>query len=137
MPTSRDQAKMPRRVLSDSESDIMLSSSVHSDSKLEQGLRRAIADIFEAGNLSELTVKRVRLATENALGLEEGFFKGDANWKAKSDQIIKEEAVCVLRSHYAGLKRIWIGENDSNAALTLFVFIGGENKSARREETEG
>jgi hypothetical protein len=70
----------------------MLSSSIHFDEMLEQALRQSVADIFKTGNLSELTVKRVRLATENALGLEEGFFKGDANWKAKSDRIIKKEA---------------------------------------------
>jgi hypothetical protein len=101
---------MPRRVLSDSESDTMLSSSIHFDEMLEQALRQSVADIFKTGNLSELTVKRVRLATENALGLEEGFFKGDANWKAKSDRIIKKEAVCILHSPTRDSKESGFGE---------------------------
>jgi hypothetical protein len=52
--------------------------------------------VFRIDNLEELTVKRVRLATEKALGLDKGFFKGDERWKTKSDQIIKNEAVCGL-----------------------------------------
>lgn len=67
-----------------------------SDEKLEKALRNTVANIFKTGNLEELTVKRVRLATEKALGLEEGFFRADANWKAKSDEIIKNEVVCVF-----------------------------------------
>jgi hypothetical protein len=34
------------------------------------------------------------LAAERVLELEEGFFKGDSAWKSKSDQVIKDEAVC-------------------------------------------
>jgi hypothetical protein len=49
--------------------------------------------VLRVGNLEELTVKRVRLATEKALGIDEGFFKRDEQWKTKSDQIIKDEAV--------------------------------------------
>jgi hypothetical protein len=66
---------------------------IPSETRLEKALRATVANVFKSGNLEELTVKRVRLATEKALGLEEGFFKGDAAWKEKSEQIIKEEAV--------------------------------------------
>jgi hypothetical protein len=84
--------------MSDSESSLS-SAGIPPDEELEQGLRNAVAKIFKTGNPAELTVKRVRLATEQALGLEEGFFKGDADWKARSDTIIKDEAVRAIHSH--------------------------------------
>jgi hypothetical protein len=90
---------MPRRPViedsSDEETNDGSSNNIPSDESLEQGLRDAVADIFRKENLQDLTVKRVRLATESALDLEEGFFKGHDTWKARSDQIIKEEAVCL------------------------------------------
>jgi hypothetical protein len=81
--------------MSESESDALSSAGIPADAELERGLRNAVAKIFKTGNPAELTVKRVRLATEQALGLEEGFFKGDADWKARSDTIIKDEAVWI------------------------------------------
>lgn len=68
-----------------------------SDDQLERGLRDTVATVFRVGNLEELTVKRVRLATEKALGIDEGFFKRNERWKTKSDQIIKDEAVCGIQ----------------------------------------
>lgn len=67
----------------------------HSDERLEKGLRDTVASIFRSGKLEELTVKRVRLATETTLGLEEGFFKGHEEWKSRSESVIKEEAVFI------------------------------------------
>lgn len=64
-----------------------------SDAILEQVLRDKVAAVFESGDMEELTVKRVRLAVEKTLGLEEGFFKGSPEWKTRSDQIIKDEVV--------------------------------------------
>jgi len=80
--------------MSDSDSEL-LSSRENADEVLEKGLRDAVAKIFQSGRMEELTVKRVRLATEKALGLEDGFFKGDEIWKLRSDRIIKQEAVCL------------------------------------------
>ncbi|OAX84536.1 hypothetical protein ACJ72_01081, partial [Emergomyces africanus] len=77
---------------SDSDSDSLSSTGIPSDTVLEKGLRDTVAGIFKKGNLEELTVKRVRSATEKALGIEEGFYKNDEIWKARSDQIIKQEA---------------------------------------------
>ncbi|KAG5289974.1 transcriptional regulator [Histoplasma ohiense] len=77
---------------SDSDSDSVSSTRIPSDEILEKGLRDTVAAIFKRGNLDELTVKRVRSGTEKALGLEEGFYKNDEVWKARSDQIIKREA---------------------------------------------
>ncbi|KAJ5692490.1 hypothetical protein N7462_001913 [Penicillium macrosclerotiorum] len=83
----------PRYQLSDSESEAEIGTpAVPADNVLEQGLRDEVAAIFNAGNMEELTVKRVRVAVEKKLGLEEGFFKGTGNWKAQSDKIIKQEA---------------------------------------------
>ncbi|KAJ5703843.1 hypothetical protein N7493_010981 [Penicillium malachiteum] len=65
--------------------------SVPSDQKLEKGLRDEVAGIFKMGNMEELTVKRVRLATEKKLGLTEGYFKQTEDWKARSEEIIKSE----------------------------------------------
>lgn len=67
----------------------------YSDERLEKGLRGTVAGIFRSGKLEELTVKRVRLATETTLGLEEGFFKAHEEWKSRSETVIKEEAVCL------------------------------------------
>ena len=81
--------------MSDSDSELLSSPGIPADEVLERGLRDAVAKIFQSGKMEELTVKRVRLATEKALGLEDGFFKGDEIWKPKSDRIIKQEAVCL------------------------------------------
>jgi hypothetical protein len=87
---------MPRRRIIEDSSDEETnnsSNSLPSDDRLEKALRNTVANIFRTGKLDELTVKRVRLATETALGLEEGFFKAHEEWKTRSDQIIKDEAV--------------------------------------------
>ncbi|EAW21657.1 putative transcriptional regulator [Aspergillus fischeri NRRL 181] len=85
----------PRYAVSDSDDDSnssqLAAPSKPSDGALEKALRDAVAKIYQSGKMEELTVKRVRMAAERALGSEEGFFKGDSAWKAKSDQIIKDE----------------------------------------------
>lgn len=86
--------------MSDSESEAPSSNGIPTDHALEKALRKTVASIFKTGNIADLTVKRVRLATEKDLGLEEGFFKGHADWKAKSDTIIKDEAVCASSSPF-------------------------------------
>ncbi|KAK2759824.1 hypothetical protein FQN54_002558 [Arachnomyces sp. PD_36] len=77
--------------MSDSDSGASAPAKLPSDKELTSGLREAVATIFKTGKEEELTVKRVRLAAEKALGLDQGFFRGDAKWKAKSDQIIRDE----------------------------------------------
>ncbi|KAL4926904.1 putative transcriptional regulator [Aspergillus undulatus] len=76
---------------SDSEVAQSVTSPQPSDKKLERALRDVVAGIFKTGKTEELTVKRVRLAAEKALQLEDGFFKSNGDWKARSDQIIKDE----------------------------------------------
>ncbi|EFR02866.1 hypothetical protein MGYG_05867 [Nannizzia gypsea CBS 118893] len=77
--------------MSDSESETRSTSGFRSAKDIEQGLRDTVANIYRSGNLDELTVKRVRLATEQSLGLEQGFLKAHEEWKRKSDEIIKDE----------------------------------------------
>ncbi|KAB8226840.1 putative transcriptional regulator [Aspergillus alliaceus] len=76
---------------SESESELSTAPSVTSDNALEKALRDAVAKVYKSGAMEELTVKRVRLAAEKELGVEEGFFKASRDWKSKSDQIIKDE----------------------------------------------
>lgn len=92
--SDRILAMAPKYGLSDSELESEADTpAVPSDEVLKQGLRDEVAAIFKSGNMEELTVKRVRLAAEKKLGLEEGFFKSTGDWKTRSDQIIKDEVV--------------------------------------------
>lgn len=74
-------------------SDSSLSSVTPSQAALEQALRNAVQRVYKLGNMEELTVKRIRAAAEQDLGLEEGFFKTDTTWKVKSKNIIESEVV--------------------------------------------
>ncbi|KAL4938009.1 hypothetical protein BDV06DRAFT_201908 [Aspergillus oleicola] len=76
---------------SDSEGAESVTSPQPSDKELERALRDVVAKIFKTGKTEQLTVKRVRLAAEQALQIEEGFFKSTGDWKARSDRIIKDE----------------------------------------------
>ncbi|KAI2720599.1 hypothetical protein CBS147332_3839 [Penicillium roqueforti] len=82
----------PKYTLFDSEAEGE-APSTPSHQILEKSLRDQVAAIFKAGNLEELTVKRVRLAAENSLGLTAGYFKTTGDWKARSEDIIKDEVV--------------------------------------------
>lgn len=94
----------PRYALADSDSESEPNGSdappQPSDKELERTLRDTVAEIFKSGKTEELTVKRVRLAAEKALHIEEGFFRSNGDWKGKSDQIIKDEVVCSLGSMF-------------------------------------
>jgi hypothetical protein len=79
--------------MSDSESGISAPAKTPSAKVLTAALQDAVATIFKTGKEEELTIKRVRLAAEKALRLEQGFFRNDEGWKSKSDQIIRDEAV--------------------------------------------
>ena len=67
-----------------------------SNTTLERALRQTVQTIYDGGDLAELTVKRVRRATEVDLELREGYFKDNSSWKERSKQIIEAE---VVRSH--------------------------------------
>ena len=82
-----------------------MSASSHSAATLERGLRRAVQNVYKSGNLEELTVKRVRQAVEVELGLEEGFFKTDLEWRDRSKNLICAEVVSSLSSSSVVLER--------------------------------
>ena len=73
-------------------SDSPLSDAAPDDNVLELELRQVVRGTHAKGNLEELTVKRVRAATEKNLGLKDGFFK-EQRWKDMSKTIIEDEAV--------------------------------------------
>lgn len=73
-----------------------------SNTVLESTLRRVVDELFRAKNFEELTVQRVRLATEKSLGLEDEFFKTDRAWNKKSKTIITEAVVCSRRRRILG-----------------------------------
>ncbi|KGO74583.1 hypothetical protein PITC_002280 [Penicillium italicum] len=82
----------PKYTMSDSESEAEeVVPNNPSDQTLEKGLRDQVATIFKSGNMDELTVKRVRLAAEDTLGLTAGYFKSTGDCKARSENIIKDE----------------------------------------------
>ncbi|KGO52906.1 hypothetical protein PEX1_062340 [Penicillium expansum] len=82
----------PKYTMSDSESEAEVDvPNTPSDQALEKALRDQVATIFKSGNMEELTVKRVRLAAEETLGLTAGYFKSTDDWKARSETIIKDE----------------------------------------------
>lgn len=84
----------PKNALSDSESEPEIDApNIPSDTTLEQALREEVISRWKAGRQDELTVKRVRLATEQTLKLEEGFFKSTGDWKTRSEEIIRSEVV--------------------------------------------
>lgn len=61
-----------------------------SDAILEKTLR----DIVRKAEVDPITVKRVRTAAEERLGLDAGFFKSHDEWNEKSKEIIEDTFVC-------------------------------------------
>lgn len=72
-----------------------LSAHLPTHAELEQALKNVVQTIYKSGDLENLTVKRVRKAAEENLGLDEGFFKDHETWKDKSKDIILAEVVRV------------------------------------------
>jgi hypothetical protein len=101
----------PRYTVADSDSESEPDQSAApphpSDEQLEKALRETVAKIFKTGKMEELTVKRVRLAAEKTLQIQEGFFKSNGDWKARSDTIIKDEVVGDRSKTYMGLVLIF------------------------------
>ncbi|RMZ82151.1 hypothetical protein DV738_g1848, partial [Chaetothyriales sp. CBS 135597] len=56
---------------------------------LEQSLRREVVRTTKSG--ADVTVKRIRDASEKKLGLPEGFYKSHATWKGLSKTIIEDQ----------------------------------------------
>ena len=77
----------PQSVMSDSERP------QPDEATITSKLRDIVIAIHKSGKTDDLTVKRVRARAENELGLDEGFFKTDATWKAKSQETIVDAVV--------------------------------------------
>lgn len=82
-------------------SDSSLSDGAPSKEVLEQALRNAVTDVYQSGDLDNLTVKRIRKSVEVDLDLQDDFFKNDPAWKERSKNVIQSEVVrvwpiCVL-----------------------------------------
>jgi hypothetical protein len=84
---------LPPHVGNSKMSDSEASVSLPSNPKIEQGLRKVIARFFKSGDLENLTLKRVRKATEDDLDLPEDFFRVNDAWKEKSKGFITAEVV--------------------------------------------
>ncbi|KAH0558871.1 hypothetical protein GP486_004496 [Trichoglossum hirsutum] len=72
-----------------------------SGTALAAALRNAAEQIFNAGDLSGLTLKRVRSAAEKQLKLPEGFFR-EQEWKNRSKEIIEAEAEALFAANEKG-----------------------------------
>ena len=71
----------------------MAKGEIPSDRALTEAIREAVQNVFAAGDMENLTVKRVRMAVEEKLDLKEDFFKRDENWSQRSKALIEEESV--------------------------------------------
>ena len=68
------------------------SNATPSEKVLEQVLRNVVQAVYRSGDMAELTVKRIRKGAEEALNLDDGFFK-EEHWKDRSKRIIEHEVV--------------------------------------------
>ena len=76
----------------------LLSSLAPTDAILEQALRNAVQKVYIMGNMENLTVKPIRKAVEEDLGLQDGFFQKDPIWNTKSKSVIQSEVVRIKPS---------------------------------------
>lgn len=69
----------------------MSSESGQSDTALPSDaiLEKTLRDIVRKAEVDPITVKRVRTAAEERLGLDAGFFKGHDVWNERSKDIIE------------------------------------------------
>lgn len=63
-----------------------------SNAQLEQALRHAVEKTYKS-NPELLTVRKLRGIVEKELCLNDGFFKSDATWNARSKEVIQSEVV--------------------------------------------
>ena len=77
--------------MSDSDSSHAPEKGSLSDSSLENSLRQQVIKAQKAGQ--DIIVNAIRAASENALGLELGFFKNHDTWSSRSKQIIRDQNV--------------------------------------------
>ena len=98
-----------------------------SDSILEKALRDVVRETFERGDNNNLTVKRMRKAAEESLGLQHDFFRYSKIWKARSKEIIEGEAVSLTTLCISGIA----------TADSTFGVKTAQQKSASATEANG
>lgn len=77
------------------------SHTVPSAAALEKALRQAFRKILKS-NPDDVTVRKVRNAAEQALGLDNGFFKEHKEWSKRSKDLIHDEVVSFFTAPYCG-----------------------------------
>lgn len=92
---------------------------------LEHALRAAVRDVYRAGNLEELTVRRIRRVVELELGLEEGFFKSEPEAEVEQEQQ-EGKAKGKGEGWKERSKRIISGEVVSFFCFRVLVFLSSE-----------
>lgn len=63
------------------------------DSRIKRKLRAIVTSCFVRKDFENLTIKRVRREAEQALDLDEGFFKNDSVWDYQSKSVVNDEVV--------------------------------------------
>lgn len=71
-----------------------------SDIVLGKALQAAVRDVYASKSLEDLTVNRIRATAEKELGLANGFFKTNREWKETSKNIIQAEVVRVSQVYH-------------------------------------
>lgn len=71
-----------------------------SDTKIERALRKTVGHFYAEERYDDLTVKRVRAAAAEELGLDEGWFKAHEDWNARSKEVISSEVVSSIFSSH-------------------------------------
>lgn len=65
------------------------------DGVLTTALAGVVRDWFEAGDVVNITVNRVRSEVESQFQLPAGYLKNNEKWNKKSKVVIYDEFVCV------------------------------------------
>lgn len=74
-----------------------------SDTKIERALRKTVGHFYAEERYDDLTVKRVRAAAAEELGLDEGWFKAHEDWNARSKEVINSEVVSSIFSSHPSI----------------------------------
>ncbi|KAI1612496.1 hypothetical protein EDD37DRAFT_625055 [Exophiala viscosa] len=89
--------------MSDSELSEASATSMPPDHELEKSLRAEVVDAQK--NDIEYTVNSIRTASEDKLGLDNGFYKNSAAWVQRSKDIIKDQSAIFPASQSSPVKQ--------------------------------
>ncbi|KAI4097128.1 MAG: hypothetical protein LQ348_000063 [Seirophora lacunosa] len=113
-----------------------------SETRLEKALRDAVEETFKA-DPEQLTVKRLRSKVEKDLGLDDGFFKSDAAWNARSKEAAQEaqsqpqsSQVALSPSPAKKPKQLDKGNKTANGKKRRATSSGAQSKRRRKSEPD-